>query len=364
MNLQKNILCFYFLLVSFSVVAQQNENWRWIQPSDIHGQLTDDGISRYGRLPDDLREIVRAPVWNLGTNSAGLYIDFTSDTDSIQVRYKVKGPLNMPHMPTVGVSGLDLYILDPAAKEWAWTAGKYAFKDTISYTFTHMGSSLHRTYRLYLPLYNTVEWLEIGVPAGAVLETKAVDNTKKPIIVYGTSIAQGACASRPGLAWTNMLNRAVGRPIINLAFSGNGRLEQPILELIAKEEASTIILDCLPNLGVGTQRTAEQVDSLIYHAVTFLRKAQPHTPIILTEHSAGFDSFVLQEEVNRAAEQSTKIARATFKRLEKEGVKGIYLLTNRAIEMDLNSTVDYVHPNDIGMMKIAKAYAALLKRIL
>ena len=55
----------------------------------------------------------------------------------------------------------------------------------------------------------------------------------KPVLVYGTSIAQGGVASRPGLAWTALLERKLDRPVINLAFSGNGRLEPEVLDLIA-----------------------------------------------------------------------------------------------------------------------------------
>ena len=69
-----------------------------------------------------------------------------------------------------------------------------------------------------------------------------------PIVVYGTSIAQGGCASRPGLAWTNILGRKLDRPVINLAFSGNGKLEKELIELLSEIDASLYVLDCLPNL--------------------------------------------------------------------------------------------------------------------
>ncbi|QBQ41135.1 hypothetical protein E2P86_08185 [Sphingobacterium psychroaquaticum] len=359
----KNLnLTFFCLLVCLSVFSQKKNELVWRTPEFVQGQTTTEATAKYGRLPDNLQAEVRPPVWYLGTNSAGLHVDFTTDADSIVVRYKVKGALNMPHMPSTGVSGVDLYMLDRKKGGWLWSAGNYSFKDTISYTFRSIGSDLDRLYQLYLPLYNTVEWMEIGVPEGRVF--KEVQSNKKPIIIYGTSIAQGACASRPGLGWTNILARNLQSPVVNLAFSGNGRLEDPILELIAKADPSIIVLDCLPNLGVIPERSEAQLDSLVYHAFSYLRKHHPHTPIVLTEHSSGFNSSILNHELNARFEQTSRVGQQVFRRLKRDGFKNIYLLSNREIGLDINSTVDYVHPNDIGMMKIADAYTKLLRKLL
>ena len=56
-----------------------------------------------------------------------------------------------------------------------------------------------RRYTLYLPLYNGVESLEIGVGRGVSFEP-VPPRDEKPLLFYGTSILHGACASRPGMA--------------------------------------------------------------------------------------------------------------------------------------------------------------------
>lgn len=61
-------------------------------------------------------------------------------------------------------------------------------------------------YEVYLPLYNDVKWLEVGVQEGYKLEFLPASQ-EKPIVLYGTSIAQGACASRPGMAFGNVIGR-------------------------------------------------------------------------------------------------------------------------------------------------------------
>ncbi|MGO3108541.1 SGNH/GDSL hydrolase family protein [Sphingobacterium sp. JB170] len=336
----------------------------WIDPLNegvLQGRLADNDITGYNRLPDSVKSVVREPVWALGTNNAGVYVNFKTNAKEIQVRYTVSGALDMPHMPKTGVSGLDLYASNNNG-EWYWTPGDYRFKDTITYSFGPVKENSHRIYRLYLPLYNTVTWMEIGVSSDATIEFQKEEES--PIIIYGTSIAQGGCASRPGLAWSNLLGRALNTPVINLGFSGNGRLEKPIIDLIANTPSRVIILDCLPNLTGVTPENTERIDSLIQAAVYQLRASQPNTPIVLTDHSSGFNKNILDETDNTLYEQTTQAGLASFEKLKQAGVKNLYHLRNADIALDINSTVDYAHPNDFGMVKISDAYQRLIEQFL
>ncbi|MDF2516417.1 MAG: hypothetical protein K0R59_1713 [Sphingobacterium sp.] len=354
------------MLFSFSSIIKAQQNYTWFSPLDdkhIEGRVNNQQLTGFNRLPDELEKQVRKPVWELGKNSAGLYVDFQTSAPEITVQYQVAGGLNMPHMPTTGVSGLDLYAYDPMDKVWKWAYGNYDFSDTISYTWRNIGENNNFKYRLYLPLYNTVKWLKIGLPKDAKL-TYTHTATLKPIVVYGTSIGQGACTSRPGLAWTNQVGRAVNNEMMNLCFSGNGRLEQPILTLMNQVDAACYILDCIPNLAVTKSLNEKQLDSLLVHAVTFLRKEHPTTPVILTQHSSGNISTVFNEDKNKEYLQSSRVLKATYEKLKSEGHKQIFMLSSEDLGLDLNSTVDYAHPNDQGMEHIANAYINLLKRVL
>lgn len=316
----------------------------------------------YNRLPAALKQDVREPVWYLGQQDAGVYVEFSTPAENIYVRYTVKDKLEMGHMPATGVSGLDLYAQDPKDKSWKWAHGKFSFKDTITYNFLNIGSHPDYQYRLYLPLYNHVKWMEIGTKTGEAISFKS--NEKKPIVVYGTSIAQGACATRPGLGWTNMLGRNFDQPVINLAFSGNGRLEQPILDLINRMDPAVYILDCIPNLALKGARTADTLTNLIENAVRTLRKDHPNTPIIMTAHSSSQLKDVLNQHTNEEFAASSAVAEKTIKSLIKKGDKNLYWVSSQDIGMDINSTVDYTHPNDIGMQKLADVYTKLLKKVI
>ena len=232
------VLSFALLFCCSSAFAQ-NVKINWWNPQSaafpvIEGRAWQgkDLKNPYDRLPAKAEKTVREAVWGLSNQSSGLMIRFRSNSPEIKVRYTVGGSHALPHMPATGVSGVDLYAISSDG-EARWAAGKYTFGDTITYNFRGLAGNDNyhkkgREYRLFLPLYNNVKWLEIGTPEGSEFTALPV-RPDQPIVVYGTSIAQGACASRPGMAWTSILGRKMDRPLINLAFSGNGRLEKEVV---------------------------------------------------------------------------------------------------------------------------------------
>lgn len=362
----------FILLCTFSVthlcntaVAQTINTYQRIPNAYISGRVTEVRHSQtLGRLPERLQAAVREPVWHLGRNSAGNYVDFQTESDTIYVRYKVSGAHSMPHMPAIGVSGVDLYYRHEPEGDWSWAFGSYSFKDTIQYRFTNVGKANTGIYRLYLPLYNTLEWIEIA-GNGTHKMNFISQGEAKPIVVYGTSITQGACATRPGLAWTNIVGRALPNPIVNLGFSGNGRLEEPILELMKQEEAAVFILDCIPNLSLTAELSSTQLAERITLAVKSIRQKHPHVPIVLAAHSSAHTPGFMNVHTQREYAESSSVAEATYHKLtQEEGLKNLHWVSERDFDLDIESTVDYAHPNDIGMMKIAHAYLALLNKLL
>jgi len=315
----------------------------------------------YHRLPDRAQEAVRKDVWNLSRHSAGLAIHFYCNAPEIKVRYKVKGNLQMPHMPAFGVSGIDLYSINSDG-EWNFCSGNYSYQDTIQYTYRHLGQDKYHNrgfeYRLYLPLYNQVEWLEIGTDKEYELIFIPV-SSEKPIVLYGTSIAQGACASRPAMAWGNILNRKLDYPLINLGFSGNGRLEKEMLDLITEIDARLYILDCLPNL---THKKEEEVCRLIIDAVKQIR-AKDNTPILLVEH-IGYSNAQTNHEKNRTYTFLNKASKEAFQILQKENIPHLYYITREELAIPADAWVDDIHLTDWGMQIQADAIEKKAREIL
>jgi len=369
----KSLIGFLTIIFLFQFTnAQEDKNIKWWNPTDtnslvVEGQAWPDQVaSRYHRLPKQAEERVRAAVWNLSKHSAGLSLRFRSDAESITVRYKVKGNHAMPHMPATGVSGVDLYA-KTSDGDWRWYRGKYSFSDTIQYRYSNIDpkEKYHekgREYQLYLPLYNEVEWLEIGVPVDAVFEPLPLRG-EKPVVVYGTSIAHGACASRPGMAWTSILGRKLDRPLINLAFSGNGRLEEEVLNFITEIDAKLYVLDCLPNLGATKDRSLDEVRQLIISAVKQIKKRRPFTPILVVEHD-GYSDGAVDSERFKTYTDLNRIAKEAFAQLQAEGVQDIFLMTKEEMNLSMESFVDGTHPTDLGMMEYAVAYERTIRKII
>lgn len=355
-----------FLLIAcfaFNLTFSQSGNFKWWNPakndsSVIEGQAWPNEVANdYDRLPAYAEKAVRPAVWNLSRQAAGLMIRFRSNAGQIRVRYSVGGKLELPHMPATGVSGVDLYSINKDGG-WEWSGGKFKFGDTIEYSFQSLKNDYVREYRLYLPLYNSVKWLEIGVPEDAVITALPV-REDLPIVVYGTSIAQGACASRPGMAWPAILGRRLDRPVINLGFSGNGKLEVPLINMISQLDAKLFVLDCLPNL---TGFSADTVRQKLIYAVKALRKAKPSTPVLVVEHA---DAAIQLSDSSRNNDfnKVNETARLAFEELKADGVTGIYYLPAKNMGLGIESTVEGVHPNDVGMIEYAKGYADMIREI-
>lgn len=342
---------------------------RWYNPEQagfpvVQGQAFQ-GEQRegfYHRLPARAKDNIRNAVWKLGRNTAGESICFKTDSKNIRIRYKTLLKKSMPHMPATGVTGVDLYTYDKDGNE-VWISPKYDYKEYNTYTYSNIDplnvQDDFKKYTLFLPLYNEVESLEIGVTEGSQFCFEELPDIR-PIVAYGTSICQGACASRPAMAWTNILQRRLGRPVVNLGFSGNCMHESEMIDLIADIDAEIYILDGMPNLYklVGTS-----LQDTLVRAVQRLRIRRPDTPIVLVDHS-GYPNAVVTKTAKRNQDHSLKSMEAAYKQLVREGVKGLYRLRYEEIGMKAEMFVEGIHMSDYGMTTYANAYEPLLREIL
>ena len=360
----KRTLSFLISLCCLLTLAAQT---KWMNPLEqgeniVHGRWWNSELrDNYHRLPPRAEGKVRDAVWRLSRQSAGLSICFHTNAPSIKVRYRVKGGLNMFHMPTTGVSGVDLYATD-ADGRLRWCASKFnlSFKDTINYEFKDLtyftGEDRGYDFELFLPLYNEVTWMEIGVPQDRELRFLPVTD-EKPIVVYGTSIAQGACASRTGMAWTNIVHRESAYPVINLGFSGNGQLEEEMFGFLSEIDAKLFVIDCLPNMA--TERTELIYDRLL-RGIAILRQ-KSKAPILFLEHDYANGSSS-QQNIDWYTGSAKEQQRA-YKTLQQQGVKDLYYLSHDELGFTQDSMVEGLHPNDLGMRQYADAYLRKIHEI-
>ena len=335
-------------------------HWFDIRQLDVEGRGWNDTKDFYDRLPAKAEGVVRPPVWDLSRNSAGLCVRFVTDATTLRARWALTDHwLYLANMTAIGKSGLDLYV--KTDKGWRWLAVGIPENQTNEVALVKNLIPGKREYLLYLPLYNGTKFVELGVPTNAVLEKAGSwgPGERKPIVFYGTSILQGLSASRPGMVHSAILGRKFDWPTINLGFSGNGKMEPEMANLLAELDPSVYVLDCLPNMN------AEEIRERVEPFVRKLRAAHPQTPIVLVEDRTMQDSFLIAGRREYYHDKDRAELKAAYNRLQKDGVKNLYYIPGEhLLGDDGEGTVDSSHPTDLGFTRQAEIFAKVLAPLL
>lgn len=357
--MMKHFLILLLALNTFSAFAQDKVQWHDVTQWGVEGRgwVDQERSKWFDRFPAKAEKTVTKSVWGLSRHSAGMMVRFKTDANAIHAKWKVTSArLGMAHMPPSGVSGLDLYARDTKGK-WRWAAATRPSKQEMQATLLRGIKPGLREYALYLPLYNGTESLEVGVPEGAKFESLAPRKVK-PLIFYGTSITHGACASRPGMAHPAILGRRLDMPVINIGFSGNGKMHASVGDLMAEVDAAVYIIDCLPNMN------AAAVNAHCVPLVKQLRKARPYTPIVLVEDRR-FPNSWLVPRAAKIHDANHAALRKAYEQLKAAGVKHLHYLGGDALlGEDGEGTTDGSHPNDLGFIRQANAFEPVLRNAL
>ena len=310
----------------------------------------------FDRLPAKAEKTVTPAVWGLSRDSAGMMVRFKTDAKAIYCRYDLlKANLAMPAMPATGVSGLDLYARD-AKGQWRWVACPKPDKQHVEAVMISDLAPGEHEFAAYLPLYNGIEKLEIGVPAGTKFE--GLKPREKPIVFYGTSITHGANASRPGMVHTAILGRHLDHPVINIGFSGNGKMDAALGDLINELDPAVIVIDCLPNMGPA------DVTAKCVPLVKQLRSKHATTPIILVEDRRNTNSWILPAKAKYHDDNHAAL-KAAYEQLKKEKVVNLHYIGGDALYgTDAEGSNDASHGTDLGFLRQAEIFEPVLRKAL
>lgn len=326
----------------------------------VFGKITEDTPQRYHRLPGYLENVTRKPVWNLSKNSAGLYIRFRAEGSiALYFKWKPAGDRHMEHMADTGTKGLDLYAL---SDDRGWRYLRCARPKGPECEAKLVCGKAPREYMLYLPLYDGLASLEIGIEKGGIIGQPEImsPNNFKPVIMYGSSILQGGCASRPGMAHTNILARMLDREVINLGFSGNAKIDYEIAELMASyENPGVFVLDYVPNC------TADMIDEKGEQFFRILRNAHPDVPIVFVQNAVLHGTDIFDAGAKRIVSAKNDAQLRLYEKLKKEGEKKIYFVYGDGmLGDDGEATVDGTHFTDLGMKRYAEhIYPVIFKAL-
>jgi hypothetical protein len=340
-----------------SVAKGTELRWRDVTTWGVEGRAWPESerVRWFDRLPAAAEKTVTKEVWDRSRPSTGMMVRFLTDATSIHVHYRLmKADLGMAHMPPTGVSGVDLYARDEAG-QWRWV---YVVRPTNQEMKIEIVGELtpgKREYALYLPLYNGVDSLSIGVAAEAQFE--GLPPRQKPLVFYGTSTTQGACASRPGMACTAILGRRLDRHVVNLGFSGNGRMDAAIGELLVQIDAAAYVIDCVGNMAIG------DITRKCLALVKQLRATRPTTPIFLLEGDHSPNSWIQPVTLKMKDEKNVAL-RTAFTTLQEAGTRELYYVRGTHFFGDDSEGVVDGHPSDLGFMRQADCMEPALRTVL
>lgn len=341
---------------------QLNSKYKYTDAKSLYvfGKGFNDTEEFYDRLPADRKGVVSKSVWNLSKKTAGIGFQFSTNSKEIAVRWKVKENKTQLHMASTAVKGVDLYGFVNGKWQFvavAKPAGESALREVV--LIKDMTGEM-RDYMMYLPVWDGIEMIEIGVTPDAEVglpKTFRFSNTK-PLVMYGTSITNGGCASRPGMAYPSIISRDLNLECINLGFSGNGKFDMEVAEALVRIDALCYIVDCVPN------NKGDDIRLKAYPMFKYIREKRPNTPILILETPFREDGYFSTKRHEFITDQN-KAIRECYEKLKAEKVPGIYYLDYTELYgTDHDGTVDGTHATDLGFRRYADAVIKALKPIL
>ncbi len=344
------------LIAWFSGKSQSKANLKFIDATTLTviGKA-ETSPHHYHRIDTSKYKNLPSRVTSLATNSAGLALTFKTNSKRVFIKWCVDRGGTMPYLTPVNNSGFDLYI--KVNDRWQF-AGSVSTTTACNeqYIVNNMEDG-ERECLLFFPTYKEVKSLEIGIDKDAYLTPNENPFTKR-IVVYGSSIVQGASVSRPGMSYTNKLSRMTGYHFINLGFSGSAKMESEVADMLSGLTADAFILDCVPNSNPA------QVKERTNQLVKKIRKKHPEAPIIILQsliRQHGYFNKVIDRHVR---DQNINILNEVIRLIEEGDDKIHFITSENWLGSDYEGTIDGTHPNDLGMDRMLNVLAPHIVQIL
>ncbi len=350
---------------NMTIKPVEDQDLKWFDPTQPPFRLV--GFpwfakdKTYRRLPLKPSETLRDPVDRLANCTAGGQISFQSNSSRIVLRAQLAGPGTMYHMAVTGMCGFDLYI-GSGKDQFFLSVSKFKFQDVKYESELFKATNAEwRTFTINFPLYQGVQEVLIGLEPQAQLKAPPEHALDGPIVIYGTSITQGGCASRPGMAYPNILSRALNLEVVNLGFSGNGRGEPEVAKLLTEiEKPALLVLDYHANCG-----GPEQLRETLPEFVRILRSTFQTVPILVVS-VIDMPRNTIDPVAKQRTVECTEIQETFVNEARVAGDHHIHFLNGMTLlgaDFD-ECTVDGVHPTDLGFLKMARSMEPVIRNIL
>jgi hypothetical protein len=316
-----------------------------------------------------LRRMPAKPAWklpeavdSLSDQLPGAQIRFRSNTRLVAVHVKLRGLASNPAIPATAQCGFDLYV-GPGGDQRFMSVTKYDHMlseyEYLLFDRLHLQPRV-LDFALDFPLGMAIEDVQVGVEPGAVVEPPAPFAIDRPVIIYGTSVTHGSCASRPGMAYPSILGRRLNVDVVNLGFGGSGRGEPEVAHVIAEiPNPACLVLDYEANTS-----GLEHLQQTLRPFIAILRAAHPKAPILVATKIPSS-----QENFNDTRPQRLRTRdyqKSVVEDLRREGDQHVHFLdVGGLLNPDMaEGTVDGIHPTNLGFKLMADVFEPCLRRLI
>jgi len=315
----------------------------------IYGVIWENGMFR--RMPEHAAESVSKGVYGLHTNTAGGRVRFITDSSYVAIKTEYT-PCRKSHFPLTGSSGFDMYTGTGTESRYAGTFVPPVDVEDGYESVIDFETAGERIITINFPLYSDVRKLYIGLQKDARLRKAPEYRIEKPVVYYGSSITQGACASRPGSCYPSILSRKFDCDYINLGFAGSARGEETMGDYIKELDMDVFVMDYdhnAPNLA-----RLKETHSRLFHQI---RNRNPELPIVLMPRPRYY---------HRGEDKARfDVIERTYLDAKAQGDKNVYFISNREL-MEVvkdEGLVDNTHPTDSGFFYMALALSKVFEKI-
>lgn len=334
----QKIIGILLCLHSFCMGAQTDKKVKYYE---IHQPFARVDTLKYRELPKGVKQT--------GRHSAGLFVDFKTSAKQISAKWCVQPSTVYAYLSEVNRRGLDLYAKVGTTYQYVRSGFPEAKSDCSEAIIIDQLTGEDREYRLYFPVYSELVNLQLGVEEEATFKTIQPTYDKR-ILIYGSSIAQGASASRPGMAYPAQLERKYGYEFLNYGFGGSAKMEETVATFLADiPQVDLFIMDCVPNSSV------EEIKQRTAAFVALYRKKNPDVPIVMIPsviREVGYFNTIIGQRVLAQNQQFKK----EYEALIQQGVQNLhYVDVEYLLGTDHEGTSDGVHPTDLGFARWIEA---------
>ena len=332
----------------------------------------------YRRLPLTPSKPLPEAVYKLADDTAGGQIRFHAKLKTLKIQVSLSSrvfyekPRN-PHISCITKSGFDFYASKNGGDyEFIGVAMQTGFSRPYDeddryyeHTFLDGKEEVEIDILLNFPLYGAVDKVLIGVDDEAEVSAphkKFRDN--RNIVIYGASIQQGACASRPGMCDSNILSRWLNRQVFDLGFNGSARAEDEVASVIAEiQDTAALVISTEGNCPDG-----KWIQEHLMRFIKIYRSKHPVTPIVVMPFpKKGFENLLSDKQAMRTDKYNAQVN--VVEMLKASGDENIHLLIqNDYIEEQFDGhsvwhefVTDGVHKTDVGFYQTAKGLYEMLK---